>query len=320
VGSRSFSATFTPGDTDNYNLVIIAVYVNVSAALPPYTAPSGITAIYGDTLADIALPEGWTWDEPLTTPVGNAGDTTHRATFIYGDPNYQFVTETLTIAVAKAPAPAIVFPQPGAITAGQTLGDVPLTGGSTQYGRFAWVDDASTRPAVGTNQFTLVFIPNDDAQSNYDFAESYQQLVTVVVNPQSTTPTTPSRPSTPTTPTVTPATTVITPTTTTVTTPGTTTTPDTTTTPGGGAGSTGNATGNSTGGNADSTDIAEGDAPLAAPIVDAPSIGFSAAWQVIWPWLLAALLVLAAALFFFFIFWKRRRRGEEEDTQKQNYR
>ena len=33
----------------------------VTKATPPYTAPTGLTAKYGQTLADVTLPDGWSW-------------------------------------------------------------------------------------------------------------------------------------------------------------------------------------------------------------------------------------------------------------------
>ena len=80
--------------------------------MPEYEIPAGITALYSGTLADVALPDGWTWDDPENTPVGCLGDHTFAATFTPADPeNYLTVSETLTVTVytnyvfvpAKAP-------------------------------------------------------------------------------------------------------------------------------------------------------------------------------------------------------------------------
>ena len=65
--------------------------------------PEDLTAVYGQTLADVELPDGWTWDDPLATKVGNAGENTFPATFTPTDTlNYETVTKTLSITVAKA--------------------------------------------------------------------------------------------------------------------------------------------------------------------------------------------------------------------------
>ena len=50
------------GDTDNY-YGFEAVYCEfvVAKATPTYTAPTGLTAKYGQMLADVTLPDGWSW-------------------------------------------------------------------------------------------------------------------------------------------------------------------------------------------------------------------------------------------------------------------
>ena len=52
------------GDTDNY-YGFEAVYCEfvVAKATPTYTAPTGLTAKYGQTLADVTLPDGWSWTD-----------------------------------------------------------------------------------------------------------------------------------------------------------------------------------------------------------------------------------------------------------------
>ena len=60
------------GDTDNY-YGFEAVYCEfvVAKATPTYTAPTGLTAKYGQTLADVTLPDGWSWTDSSES-VGNA--------------------------------------------------------------------------------------------------------------------------------------------------------------------------------------------------------------------------------------------------------
>lgn len=50
------------GDTDNY-YGFEAVYCEfvVAKATPTYTVPTGLTAKYSQTLADVTLPDGWSW-------------------------------------------------------------------------------------------------------------------------------------------------------------------------------------------------------------------------------------------------------------------
>ena len=103
AGTRTFKAVFTPADTVNYNTVEADVTVEVAKANPEYTVPTGLTATYGDTLAKVELPAGWTWNDAETTSVGNAGTSTFKATFTPADTtNYIVVESEVTITVAKA--------------------------------------------------------------------------------------------------------------------------------------------------------------------------------------------------------------------------
>ena len=72
----------------------------INKATPAYTAPDGLTATYGDTLSDVALSGGWTWDTPDAS-VGNVGSNTFSATYTPTDTaNYNTVTENLTVSVS----------------------------------------------------------------------------------------------------------------------------------------------------------------------------------------------------------------------------
>lgn len=71
---------------------------------PNITIPTGLTAVYGDTLADVILPEGFTFKEKLTTSVGDAG--IHNFSLIYTPKNtskYNVIRNiTVYITVNKA--------------------------------------------------------------------------------------------------------------------------------------------------------------------------------------------------------------------------
>ncbi|MBR7091691.1 MAG: Cna B-type domain-containing protein [Clostridia bacterium] len=103
AGDNTFSATYTPVDTTLYQTMSANLTISVSQAAPDCIAPEGLTVVYGQTLADVTLPDGWAWDDPLTTPVGNVGDNTFSATFTPEDTeNYSAAAATLTITVTKA--------------------------------------------------------------------------------------------------------------------------------------------------------------------------------------------------------------------------
>ncbi len=101
----SYTVKFVRPETDNYLGDTAVCNFNIYQADTPeadYTVPTGLTATYGDTLADVDLPDGWEWDDALTTRVGNAGTNSFSATFTPADSgNFKSVTKTLSINVAQ---------------------------------------------------------------------------------------------------------------------------------------------------------------------------------------------------------------------------
>lgn len=73
---------------------------SIGKADPSYSTPTGLTATYGQTLASINLPTGWTW-ENTNTSVGDVGSNSFPAVFTPGDTsNYSTVEVNLIVAVA----------------------------------------------------------------------------------------------------------------------------------------------------------------------------------------------------------------------------
>lgn len=94
------------GDTDNY-YGFEAVYCEfvVAKATPTYTVSTGLTAKYGQTLADVTLPDGWSWMDSSES-VGGASTAakTFQAKFTPKDTeNYNTVENIeLEVTVNKA--------------------------------------------------------------------------------------------------------------------------------------------------------------------------------------------------------------------------
>ena len=128
------------GDTDNY-YGFEAVYCEfvVAKATPAYTAPTGLTAKYGQTLADVKLsnPEGnldgtWSWMNSSES-VGNASTATKtfQAKFTPTDTdNYNMVENIeLEVLVNKADQAALTIQGADSVVYGQAL-TLTTTGGS----------------------------------------------------------------------------------------------------------------------------------------------------------------------------------------------
>ena len=91
---------------ENGSTAEIVITIKVKKADPTYTVPTGLTATYGQTLADVALPEAedgaWQWKDK-DTPVGAAGENTFTAIFTPADTdNYKIVEVNVTITVSQA--------------------------------------------------------------------------------------------------------------------------------------------------------------------------------------------------------------------------
>ena len=100
-----------PADAGTYTVKVGALYlkgsykeywectfdVTIAKATPVYTTPTDLTICADHTLADIALPSGWTWS---SVAVGEAGEKTFAAVFTPEDTlNYNTVEGSVTVTV-----------------------------------------------------------------------------------------------------------------------------------------------------------------------------------------------------------------------------
>ena len=114
-----------------------------------------------------------------TATIIGAGTVTVTASKAESD-NYKAATATGNITIKKASAPAITYPTTGSITYGQKLSDSALTGGSTEYGTFAW-ENGSIIPAVDSTGYTVVFTASEETKKNYETITGTTKKVSVKV-------------------------------------------------------------------------------------------------------------------------------------------
>lgn len=69
----SYKVVASVAENNNYKGASDELCFEIEKAVPSYTVPSEIKATYGDTLKDIKLPEGFTWQDDVSTEVGNVG-------------------------------------------------------------------------------------------------------------------------------------------------------------------------------------------------------------------------------------------------------
>lgn len=133
VADSPYSATvrvFVPGSHPNssHNLTLT---FRVDPAPPIVNWPTSLSAVFGDTLADIALPahtgnasftDGtFSWTAVITTPVGAAGTQQHNLTFTPTDSgNFATIDRDIPVIVERAPItnPAVTVAAP--LNQGQT--------------------------------------------------------------------------------------------------------------------------------------------------------------------------------------------------------
>ncbi|WP_159459781.1 OmpL47-type beta-barrel domain-containing protein [Scatolibacter rhodanostii] len=85
--------------------------ITVDKGTPDYAVPTDLTAVYGDTLASVALPTGFTWEN--TGTVGNAGTQVHKATFTPVDTTNYNIVSGIDVNVTVNPKVITVTPDSG---------------------------------------------------------------------------------------------------------------------------------------------------------------------------------------------------------------
>ena len=98
------ATTAAPTDAGTYK-ASITVGTNTTAevvytiAKADAVAPSGLTAVYGQTLTDVTLPDGWSWVDGSTS-VGDVGTQTHYANFA-GTNNYNAASNVIVVVTVS---------------------------------------------------------------------------------------------------------------------------------------------------------------------------------------------------------------------------
>ncbi|MCF7674168.1 MAG: choice-of-anchor D domain-containing protein [Akkermansiaceae bacterium] len=184
--STTFNITFAPlavgirtaaiqiasndGDENPFDISLTGTATKADSVVTTWPAASAIT--YGQTLADSVLSGGsatpagtFAFTAPATAPA--AGTAAQDVTFTPTDSaNYNPVTGSVDVTVAKADSVVTTWPAASAITYGQTLADSVLSGGTaTPEGTFAFTTP-TTEPAAGTAAQSVTFTPTDSANYN----------------------------------------------------------------------------------------------------------------------------------------------------------
>ena len=150
------------GETENYGSFTTAcVKFQVLRAMPTCTKPTDLTAIYGQTLADVTLPDGWSWMNSSES-VGNASTAAKKfkAKFTPADiTNYNTVEDIeLEVTVNKANQAPLTIQGADGVVYGQTL-TLTTTGGSGMGAVTYRIDTAYSTGGAAIDPNTGVLTP-----------------------------------------------------------------------------------------------------------------------------------------------------------------
>ena len=161
VNEGNFTATFIPNDNNYTEVTNIPVTIKVNKAIPKYELPTNLEASFNDTLKDVLLPNGFTWQNP-EEKVGNVGENFHLATYTPTDTvNYEMVKDVKIPIQVGAATPEYEVPSNLTATYGDTLGDITLH--SSENGSYKFVlDDETPVGNAGENIFEVTYTPNDN--------------------------------------------------------------------------------------------------------------------------------------------------------------
>ena len=151
--------------------------VTVAKTDPAYTLPAlnAVTYAPNQTLANIKLPSGWTWDNPSIVPtVSNQG---YPATFTPSDTGkYNTVKKNLSLTVNKG-VPVYTIPSGLKASVGNTLSSIKLPAG------FAWEKPDTVLEKEGTVSYHASYNPDP---ANYQTAANIAVSVSVTPKASST--------------------------------------------------------------------------------------------------------------------------------------
>ena len=154
--------------------VTASVEFTIVKGNPTYTVPANLTAKYGQTLADVVLPAGFTWDDQ-TASVGEIGVNTFKATFTPSDTDNYNIINNIDINVTVGKATSVIAAPSISGEATQTTitleAITPTVGdGTVEYGYVA--DEAKKNdPSNVTNwQVGTTFTGLEGSKTYYFYA------------------------------------------------------------------------------------------------------------------------------------------------------
>lgn len=192
VGTIMTNLIFKPADTDNYDWekaatnaginamwdgsnssICCTISITVNPGIPQVTAPAGLTAIYGQSFADVEIPADengiFVWDEEhhaQTDLVGDVGEHICYVTYQPMSENYAEKTGIeVTLTVSQATPEYNEALKEMSIICDETLGDTVLP--DVDGGKYQWVSATTIAPTEGV-YYSVIYLPEDTV--NYDWS------------------------------------------------------------------------------------------------------------------------------------------------------
>lgn len=101
VGTPTYAAVYTPGDTTKYNTITKNISFTVTKAIPACQVPAGLEVESGAVLGSIALPNGFFWESDVETVLTDIGEYTFYVSYNQDENNYYTVSHIPVIVQVK---------------------------------------------------------------------------------------------------------------------------------------------------------------------------------------------------------------------------
>ena len=97
--------TVSVDESSAWNPTAATMALTVNKANPAYEKPENLTAVYGQTLKEVTLPKGFTWQTAKDTAVGNVGSNPFKVMYTPDDKvNYNSIRD-IEVHISVTPAP-----------------------------------------------------------------------------------------------------------------------------------------------------------------------------------------------------------------------
>lgn len=160
-GTQEFDAVYTPDNDMLYTAVELKISVSVQANIIPLVRPEEKYTVYyepGQTLASVALPDGWAFENPAE--VLKPGTASYKAVFTGDrDQDYSASTDDATVSVEVIRRSVSIAPISITVSQGTSLTNSLLPGNA--FGALRWEKTGQKMSEAGTFTVYARFTPSD---------------------------------------------------------------------------------------------------------------------------------------------------------------